>query len=175
MKRSIERFFLAMLGLLVVGFAAAEQAVNGVAIDDAIAVPMEEKSAATYYVAIHIEGLGSVDFLVDTGSSYMAINEKTLAVLKQQEQVAYIKELTGVMADGSRKVVPVYSIARIGIGDQCTLHNVEAAVFPDNTRNILGLSALRRAAPFVFSTTPPSLTLSNCGKEGALSPLARAD
>jgi hypothetical protein len=28
---------------------------------------------------------------------------------------------------------------------------------------LLGLSALEKAAPFVFSTNPPRLSLSNCG------------
>jgi hypothetical protein len=39
---------------------------------------------------------------------------------------------------------------------------VEAAVFPGKTRQILGLSALKKAAPFIFSMDPPNLVLSNC-------------
>jgi hypothetical protein len=42
------------------------------------------------------------------------------------------------------------------------LEEVEVAVFPGNTRQIVGLSVLTRAAPFVFSTNPPQLQLSNC-------------
>jgi len=39
---------------------------------------------------------------------------------------------------------------------------VEAVVFPGKTRQILGLSALRQAAPLIFSLNPPKLVLSNC-------------
>jgi hypothetical protein len=40
---------------------------------------------------------------------------------------------------------------------------VEAAILPSGTRNILGMSALHKASPFTISTTPPTLTLNNCG------------
>ena len=33
-------------------------------------------------------------------------------------------------------------------------------MFPGKTRQILGLSALRQAAPFIFSLNPPELVLS---------------
>jgi hypothetical protein len=71
--------------------------------------------------------------------------------------------LTGVMADGSQHRLPVYRIRRLVLGKDCVLSNVEAAVFPQNTRMLLGLTALEKAAPFVFSTNPPRLSLSNCG------------
>ena len=35
-------------------------------------------------------------------------------------------------------------------------------MFPGKTRQILGLSALRQAAPFIFSMNPPKLVLCNC-------------
>jgi hypothetical protein len=75
----------------------------------------------------------------------------------------YVGELTGVMADGRQHRLPVYRIKRLVLGKDCVLDNVEAAVFPHDTRMLLGLSALEKAAPFVFSTNPPSLSLSNCG------------
>jgi hypothetical protein len=58
--------------------------------------------------------------------------------------------------------VPVYAIEALSIGNGCWLNNVEAAVFPGKTRAILGLNALQRAAPFIFSFEPPRLVLSNC-------------
>jgi predicted aspartyl protease len=104
-----------------------------------------------------------VEFMVDTGAGYTTINENTLALLKQANNADYVGELTGVMADGSEHRLPVYRIKRLVLGKGCVLSNVEAAVFPQNTRMLLGLSALRKASPFVFSTNPPSLSLSNCG------------
>jgi predicted aspartyl protease len=127
-----------------------------------ISVPMHEKGAATYYVQAQIEGYGDAEFMVDTGSGYVTINEETLAVLKDHGQARYVKQLDGVMADGAHHSVPVYELASLSIGAGCVLHNVEAAVFPGSTRQILGLSALKRAAPFAFSIDPPQLTLGGC-------------
>jgi predicted aspartyl protease len=125
-------------------------------------VPMREKGSATYYVTTEIHGLGAVDLMVDTGSSYTTINEETLAVLIQQQRADYVSDLEGMLADGTRMMLPIYSIQSINIGGQCSLQDIEVAVFPGNTRQILGLSTLRQASPFIFSMDPPQLILSNC-------------
>lgn len=125
-------------------------------------IPMRDKGAATYYVDGEIHGVGPADFMVDTGSGYMTINEETLAVLQQTGGATYVRELSGMLADGTTKQVSVYRIAEVRIGTACTLRDIEAAVFPGKTRQILGLSALRQAAPFIFSMNPPTLVLSHC-------------
>jgi len=125
-------------------------------------IPMREKGSATYYVSMEIHGLGAVDLMVDTGSSYTTINEKTLAVLVQQQRADYLNDLEGMLADGTRLMLPIYSIKSMNIGGQCPLEDIEVAVFPGNTRQILGLSTLRQASPFIFSMDPPQLVLSNC-------------
>lgn len=131
-------------------------------------VQMTDQGTSTFYVDVFLNGVGLTEFLVDTGSSYMTINEETLAALKQEDQATYVKELKGVLADGSEQVVPVYQIKAMSIGKSCALTDVHAAVFPGKTRNILGLSALRAAAPFVFSVEPPTLELSNCAKDATV-------
>jgi predicted aspartyl protease len=100
--------------------------------------------------------------LVDTGSSYSTISSADLENLQRQERAHFVRELTGVMADGRELIVPIYRLSSIAIGQNCWLHDVEAAVFPQQVRNILGLSALLKAAPFTFSLDPPALILSNC-------------
>lgn len=125
-------------------------------------VPMHDEGGSTYYVPVSIAGWGTGDFLVDTGASYMAINQTALDSLKANGQAEYVKQLSGTLADGGQIIVPVYRISSVIIGENCMLTDVEAAVFPGNTRNILGLSALRRAAPFQFSVDPPTLKLSGC-------------
>lgn len=125
-------------------------------------VPMEDKGVSTFYVSGEIQGVGPVEFMVDTGSGYMTINEVTLAKLKKENNARYVKDLTGVLADGSEMVVPVYAIKRMRIGKTCEIDNVEAAVFPGKTRHILGLSALSKASPFIFSVNPAELVLT-CG------------
>ncbi len=126
-------------------------------------IPMNQKSLATYYVDAHLAGSGDAEFMVDTGAGYTTINERTLERLVETKNASYVGELTGVMADGSHHRLPIYRIKRLVLGGDCVLTDVEAAVFPRDTRMLLGLTALEKAAPFVFSTNPPTLGLSNCG------------
>jgi len=100
--------------------------------------------------------------MVDTGSGYLTINEQTLAALQIGNHARYLYDLQAVLADGSEVVVPVYRIRSMSIGGHCHLRDIEAAVFPGVTRQILGLSALRKALPFIFSFEPPRPALSNC-------------
>lgn len=124
-------------------------------------VPMRVKSAGTYYVEGEIAGVGAVEFLVDTGSGYTAINTTMLKQLEQTQSATYLKQLTGIMADGSEKVVPVYLIPEITLGN-CVIRDVEAAVFATTSRPILGMRSLTKVSPFTFSTSPPALMLGSC-------------
>ena len=128
-------------------------------------VPMILKGSKTFYVSGWMAGIERTEFMVDTGSSYMTINQVTLEKLKENAQVDYLRELTGVLANGDEVVMPVYRIPKVVLGDSCELIDVEAVVFPGNTRQILGLSVLRKAAPFMFSVDPPVLQLSNCRQQ----------
>lgn len=126
-----------------------------------VTVPMYDKGMATYYVQAQVTDIGISEFMVDTGSGYLTINAQTLDALQQRKQARYVKELRAVLANGAELTIPVYTINELRIGT-CTIRNVEAAVFPARTRQILGLSALNKAAPFTFSIDPPELVLSNC-------------
>ena len=125
-------------------------------------VPMHSKGANTFYISGKIGDMAPAEFMVDTGSSYMTINESTLAELQVVGNPRYLRDLKGVLANGAEMLVPVYTVANVLIGDKCLLDEVEVAVFPGSTRQILGLSALLKTAPFTFSTEPPQLQLSNC-------------
>jgi predicted aspartyl protease len=149
-----------LLPVLLVGAAEAAEVAELASFKT---IPMNQKHLATYYIDANMSGSGDVEFMVDTGAGYTTINENTLALLKQADNAVYIGELTGVMADGSQHRLPVYRIKHLVLGDDCVLANVEAAVFPQDTRMLLGLTALEKAAPFMFSTNPPRLSLSNCG------------
>jgi predicted aspartyl protease len=128
-----------------------------------VTVPMHDKGLATYYVHAQVADLGASEFMVDTGSGYLTINEQTLIALQERKQAQYVKELRAILANGTELIIPVYAINQLRIGN-CTIRNVEAAVFPARTRQILGLSALNKAAPFTFSIDPPELVLSNCAQ-----------
>lgn len=128
---------------------------------ESVYVPMRGISAGTYYVQADIGGLGPVDFLVDTGSGYTAIDTTLLDAMVRVGGVTFVKQLEGTMADGSRKVVPVYRIPELRLGS-CALRDVEVAVFDAGTRPILGMRALGRVSPFTFSIDPPGIQLGGC-------------
>ncbi len=71
------------------------------------------------------------------------------------------------MADGSKSIIPLYKISGIQLDGKCTLNDIEVAVFPTGAKEILGLNALKKLSPFIFSMDPPSLTLSNCSSKSA--------
>lgn len=129
-----------------------------------ITVPIHEKGAATFYLKGKLGSLDYADFMVDTGSGYLVINQDSLAQLKKTGQAGYVKEIRGILANGKEFVVPVWRISSLTISEQCVLHDVEAAVFPGKTRQILGLTALRKAAPFTLSFDPPQIVLSHCAQ-----------
>ncbi|MFN2349855.1 MAG: TIGR02281 family clan AA aspartic protease [Thioalkalivibrio sp.] len=125
-------------------------------------IDMDSRGGATFYVAGSISGHGAVDMMVDTGSGYMTINEEILGKLRETSQARFVRTLRGRLANGSELEVPVYALNAVSIGNACWLRNVEAAVFPGNTRPILGLNVLQRTGPFIFSFDPPRLLLSQC-------------
>ena len=135
----------------------------GYASDFDTLVPIINKGTrTTYYVSGSINGSDSSDFLVDTGSGYSAINEDALANLSKQGGAQFIKNVSATLANGSNVLLSVYKIASINIGGSCIIRDIEAVVLPGKTRNILGLSALEKTAPFAVSVNPPRLMLSQC-------------
>ena len=125
-------------------------------------IPMKNIGLGTYYVDVQLADMPASQFMVDTGSGYMTINEKSLAYLKQENRVKYVKEIKGILANGNVHVVEVWEVSSVTLNNQCTLRNVEVAVFPGKTRQILGLSALKKVAPLELSFDPPMLSLGNC-------------
>jgi predicted aspartyl protease len=151
---------LVVAGLLPgVAYAAAPTPKEGPA---AVFVDLHRRATGTFYIPGAIQGYGDVDLLVDTGSSFVVINEAMLAALESSGRAIFSHELRGCMADGSDTVVPIYRLAGVRLGAECWIQDVEAAVFPGASRPILGMNILVRLAPFTFSTEPPQLALNQC-------------
>jgi predicted aspartyl protease len=123
---------------------------------------MRRVESGNYYVH-GIFGAGvETDLLVDTGSGYVALTRATFARVKDLPGVTYLRNIAGSMANGKQLNVPVYRIASLQLGESCVLTDVEIAVMPGATRDILGLSALRKVEPFALQLEPPVLYLSSC-------------
>lgn len=127
-------------------------------------IEMKNIGFNTFYISSKINGAGETSLLVDTGSGYSIINRNTLAQLLENGDATYLHELEGIMADGSQRIVSVYRISGMTLGNNCYVPNIDVVVFPSGTRQILGLSTLSKVAPFTFSTNPPQLSLSHCGQ-----------
>jgi clan AA aspartic protease (TIGR02281 family) len=127
-----------------------------------VSVDLQRRDTGTFYIPGAIQGYGEVDFLVDTGSTFLVINEAILTDLAEAGTASFSHELHGSMADGSDRVVPIYRLAGLRLGAACWIPDVEAAVLPGRARPILGMNILVRLAPFTFSTEPPQLGLNRC-------------
>lgn len=126
-------------------------------------VSMQKQPAGTFYISASLDGHnGTLPLLVDTGSSFTVLNEVLLKELKAHGTAEYVHDIEGMMADGSHRTIPVYRVTALRIGDACWVHNVEAAIFPADTRPILGMSVLMRLAPFTLSDDPATLALNKC-------------
>lgn len=125
-------------------------------------VSLQKHDAGTFYVKGAIKGYGDLRMLVDTGSSYLVISQSILDELLKAGDASYARQLEGIMADGSSRVIPVYRLAGLRLGEDCWVHDVEAAVLPGQTRPILGMNILSRLAPFTFSAEPAKLGVQQC-------------
>jgi len=133
---------------------------NFASINENITINLYKHSFATYYANIDIEGVGKIRTMVDTGAGYTTINEVILLQLIKQNKVKYVGKLKGVMADGREINLSLYLVTiRIG---KCVLENVEVAVFPYNTRTLLGLSVLGRFPSFKFDMKNSVLLFPRC-------------
>ncbi|MEQ8516623.1 MAG: hypothetical protein RIC38_13525, partial [Chromatocurvus sp.] len=82
--------------------------------------------------------------------------------LRAESAVREVRRVAARLANGKLKPVTVYEVEHFVIGDGCDVGPVEVAVLEGAGRNLLGLSALTRAAPFAIHTSPPALALSGC-------------
>lgn len=123
---------------------------------------MQRVESGNYYVHGTFAAGIETDLLVDTGSGYVALTRSTFARIKDLPGVVYLRDIAGSMANGKQLNVPVYRVASLQIGESCLLNDVEVAVLPGATRDILGLSALRKVEPFALQLEPPVLFLSSC-------------
>lgn len=132
-----------------------------------ISLPLEQRSSGTFYIE-GVFGTGvATSLLVDTGSSYVVLSEKTFADLKKNEAATFLRTIRGATASGRVHEASVYSIAALTLAGECVIHDVEAVVLPGSDRDILGLSALRRLESLALDFSPPMLNASACDSVSA--------
>lgn len=139
-------------------------------------VPLSSTAGGAYQVTMQIIGVAQSDteFLLDTGAAMMSINSAFFKVLQAKEAVHKLREVAVRLADGRRRLLSVYEVRGLRIADGCELGSVEAVLVPGEGRNLLGLNALYRLAPFTVNFSPdPILNVSSCGAKVSSSSLTR--
>jgi predicted aspartyl protease len=134
------------------------------------AVPLEQAPGGSLYVDAEAGGI-SASFLVDTGAGLVTVSEAFFDRLKARGAVREVRRVAARLANNRLQALTVYEVAEFRIGEHCDIGPVEVAVMPGGGRNLLGLSALGRAAPFTVSMAPPALHLSGCTLPGAIAAL----
>lgn len=129
---------------------------------DMVAVALMPHAAGTYYADVSVGSTETSSYLVDTGASHVTVEKRNIKALLDRGEAVYLKEMSGLLADGQRVQLPVYRVQSLRIGKRCHYRQVEVVAVADGTRCVLGLSALRMAAPLTFVTEPPQLLLSHC-------------
>jgi hypothetical protein len=124
-------------------------------------IAMKTANSGTSYVDATLAESITASFLVDTGSAMLVINQTTFKALKQSNHVQFSHEAAARLANGKLHRVDVYTVPQFRIGQRCDIGPVEVAVIKKGN-NILGMSVLKRAAPFALSIVPPTLMLSEC-------------
>jgi predicted aspartyl protease len=125
-------------------------------------IAMSQADSGNFYVKGRFGSEENIDFLVDTGSGLVILSELAFKRLAVMEGSTPVSRKAARMADGRTKAINVYSVDQLVLGESCRIGPLEVAVIPGATRNILGLSALNKAAPFAIYTSPPTLALSGC-------------
>ena len=125
-------------------------------------IALERHEAGTFYVRGRLGEDLETELLLDTGSTYVALTKETFAAVRRQAEVVHVRDIEGTLAGGRTLRVPIYEVPLLDLGATCVLHDIEVAVIPGATRNILGLSALQQLQPLTLSLEPPRLQFSQC-------------
>ena len=164
MDRIGNLLWLTLLVAVPLTSARADDAAGGT-------IALQQRPSGSFYVEGLFAGAVQTPLLVDTGSGYVALAPETFARIRAASPVTHVRDITGALANGSLQRVPVYRVSTLQLGGSCSLDAVEVVVMPGSTSNILGLSALRRLAPFTLDVDPAALHVSGCTTPAPAGPL----
>lgn len=127
-----------------------------------VLVPMTDSGAGNYSVAGSFGTDPAAEFLIDTGAALTTISSGLFRSLQRTRQLEPVRRVAARLADGRLRAMNVYRVDDFRLGDHCSLGTIEVAVIANDGRNILGMSALAKTAPFGLHLTPAALALTRC-------------
>lgn len=123
-------------------------------------ISVQAAASGTFYVNGHFSPSIDMDLLIDTGSSFTIIDEKSAKALLEHGAMEYKRSIVGTMADGSEKHVDVYQVKEMFIGS-CRIAEFEAVSLGKHATPVLGINALSSLSPFSLDIANKRL-LVNC-------------
>ncbi|MEM1432892.1 MAG: retroviral-like aspartic protease family protein [Pseudomonadota bacterium] len=146
------------MGLLFLGCLAMCCATGAGAFE----LALEQRSSGAFYVLPAATSGLTQGMLLDTGSSYVGLSQKSFRTLQREGQLEFVRHIVGRMADGKTRRVAVYRLEELRLAADCVLRDLEVALLAGADRDILGLSALQQMQPFTLSMSPPQLRGDHC-------------
>ena len=108
-------------------------------------VPLK-KEGGTFVVPVQINGAITLDFTVDSGAADVSIPADVFSTLTRTGTIKdadVIGEQTYVLADGSKSLLPTFTIRSLKVGDKI-IENVRGSVASAQGSLLLGQSFLER-------------------------------
>ncbi|WP_116367588.1 retropepsin-like aspartic protease [Parahaliea mediterranea] len=164
------RRWLSAGGLSLLAFSLLALSLPARALDFPVELPLARSGAGTLTINAEVGGQRA-DFLVDTGAGMVTISRELFESLEDTGELREVRRVALRLANNRVKAVPVYAVAHFRLGLHCDLGPLEVAVLGSGSRNLLGLSALTRAAPFALDPRSPTLFLSQCSGESRVAGL----
>ena len=125
-------------------------------------MPIDKSQTGNLYVDAVINSNVRSQFMVDTGAGMITLNRALFKQISREGSVEKIGKIAARLANGKYQTMSLYKVQSFSIGENCNLGEMEVAVMKHSGRNILGLSALIKVAPFSIHTNPMELILSGC-------------
>lgn len=132
------------------------------AADFDVLVPMVDSGAGSFSVSASFGDDLPTEFLVDTGAGLTTISRNLFRTLQRTRDLRPVRRVAARLANGRLHALDVYRIEDFRLGDQCAIGAIEVAVMANDGRNILGMSALAKTAPFGLHLTPAALAVTHC-------------
>lgn len=146
-----------LLGATLLALGAASQA-------EPTSVALEASDVGTLHVAARFDASHTTRFLLDTGSAFVVLTDETRRELQRAGKLERLRELNAVMANNASVRAPVFRVSALDLGNGCVIRDFEAVALPGARKNILGLTALKRVAPFTIQFGPDRLALTCVGE-----------
>lgn len=159
-KRTASTLFATIFAATLLGTAAqsASAAESPTAASTNIAM---RKNGGVYVVPVSMNGVVSMDFIVDSGATDVNI---PAAAYKKMLKAGTIKESDALgfqsytMADGTRERVPLVRIRELKVGNM-VMKDVVASIAGEDAVALLGLSFLERFASWSVDNSAHQLVL----------------